>query len=40
MPIVGDPQLPAKVALVLRCEPDGKTFAAIGLAPTDETAST
>jgi hypothetical protein len=36
MPIVGDPQLPAKVALVLRCEPGGEIFVSIGLAPTNE----
>ncbi len=39
VPIVGDPQLPAKVALVLRCEPDGRTFVAIGLVPIDQMGS-
>jgi hypothetical protein len=36
MPIVGDPQLPAQVALVLRCEPRGEIFVAIGLASAED----
>ena len=36
MPIVGDPQVSAKVELVLRCEPDGQILSAITRRSTDE----
>jgi hypothetical protein len=37
MRIVGDPQMDAKVELVLRCEPDGQVLSAISRRVTDET---
>ena len=36
MQIVGDPKMPAKVELVLRCEPDGQILTAISRRATDE----
>ena len=37
MRIVGDPQMAAKVALVMRCEPDGQILTAITRRHNDET---
>jgi hypothetical protein len=39
MRILGDPEMPAKVELVLRFRPNGQMFAAISRAPVDDTES-
>jgi hypothetical protein len=36
MKIIGDPRVPSKAELVLRCDPDGRTYAALGRGPSSD----